>query len=312
MELVLPPAPDYARPEFWAFAPGNPVSVANRSRPADVFFLPGTLLSGFGPLYYDVTDPAHRALARRPFRTQASVFAAAGDIFQPHVRQVSMEVNMLPRPDLEAAYALPVGDTVAAFLHYLRVWNQGRPFLLAGHSQGAILMLGLMKAVLADSAVASRLVAAYLIGCSVTAADLAVHPFLRLAERADDTGVIITYNTLARGATRGLTLLPGALCVNPLNWTTGPEYASADRHLGMVKFDEQGEIVREIPHFTDAWIDPSCGGLIVGADAAQPAPPQAGAAADWFPVGDLHRYNLSFFYRNLEANALQRVKAFIG
>lgn len=323
MNPAVPASPRYASPDAWAFVPEHPEAPA---KPVDVFFAPGTLLSGIGPVYFDPAHPEQRLLARRPRLTQASAFAsgpASGNIFQPHCRQVSMEMNMLPRAELEAAYEVPCADMRAAFTHYLEHWNHGRPFVLAGHSQGAILLLELMKSALADPAVYSRLVAAYLIGYSVTRKDLAAHPGMRLAAGPDDTGVIVTYNTLAKGATRGLTLLPGALCVNPLNWVSTPDYAPADLHLGMVEFDDTGVFVREEPRFTDAWIDPDLGALMVGVceerrsaflggASAQTCSPAAGqTGGDYFPPGDLHRHNISFFYRNLQENVQRRASAWL-
>lgn len=313
MNIAVPAAPDYASDMAWAFTPEHP---DHPEKAVDVFFAPGTLLSGAGLIYFDPADPDHRALARRPRLTQASAFAAAGNIFQPHCRQVSMEMNLLPAPELMKAYAVPCADIQAAFHHYLERWNQGRPFILAGHSQGAIVLLELMKNTLADPELCSRLVAAYIIGYSVTAADLAAHPGMRLASGPDDTGVIVTYNTLAKGGTRGLTLLPGALCVNPLNWVNTPDYAPAGLHLGMVEFDDEGRFVREVPRFTDAWIDPALGALVVGVcDLTAPELTDGGvcsaAPGDYFPPGDLHRRNISFFYRNLEENARRRAHAWL-
>lgn len=317
MNIAVPVAPDYASERAWAFVPECPERPA---KAVDVFFAPGTLLSGAGTVYFDPADPGHRALARRPRLTQASAFAAAGNIFQPHCRQVSMEMNLLPVAELMQAYAVPCEDMQNAFRHYLAHWNQGRPFILVGHSQGAILLLELMKSVLADPDVCSRLVAAYLIGYSVTPADLAAHPGMKLASGPDDTGVIVTYNTLAKGASEGLTLLPGALCVNPLNWVNTPEYAPAELHLGMVEFDDEGTLVREVPRFTDAWINPALGALVVGVcDLAAPELSDGGGSCssapggpgDYFPPGDLHRRNIAFFYRNLEENSRRRARAWL-
>lgn len=317
MNIAVPAVPDYASERAWAFVPEHP---ERPEKAVDVIFAPGTLLSGAGAGYYDPADPGHCALARRPRLTQASAFAAAGNIFQPHCRQVSMAMNLLPAPELMEAYAVPCADIQSAFRHYLARWNQGRPFILAGHSQGAILLLELMKSALADPDVCARLAAAYLIGYSVTPADLAAHPGMKLATGPDDTGVIVTYNTLAKGASRALTLLPGALCVNPLNWVNTPDYAPAGLHLGMVEFDDEGRFVREISRFTDAWIDPALGALVVGVcDLAAPelsdgggrCSATPGGPGDYFPPGDLHRRNISFFYRNLEENARRRASAWL-
>ncbi len=81
MNIAVPAAPDYASDMAWAFTPEHP---DHPEKAVDVFFAPGTLLSGAGLVYFDPANPGHRVLARRPRQTQASTFAAAGNIFQPH------------------------------------------------------------------------------------------------------------------------------------------------------------------------------------------------------------------------------------
>ncbi len=321
MNLYQPSAPDYAESACWAALPehvrgkagvGEVSAEVSPLAAADVFYLTGTLLHGAGPGFFDPSNPAHRALAVRHVRTQASAFAKAGHIFMPHIRQLSMETHFLPEEERKKAFALPLQDAERAFRHYLEHWNKERPFLLAGHSQGAIILLELMKRLFGEPEIYRRLVAAYILGFTVTKQDLAAHSNMRLASSADDTGVIITYNTLSRSGTKALTLHPGALCVNPLNWTNGPEYAPREMHLGMVKFDVDGREHHDVPHLTDAWIDPSLGALVVGASELEPAQGSATGIGAFFPPGDLHRLNITLFYRNLEENAARRVRAFLA
>jgi len=50
--------------------------------------------------------------------------------------------------------------------------GQARPFILAGHSQGSNLLLMLLERRFGDAALREQLVAAYVIGWSVTAEDM--------------------------------------------------------------------------------------------------------------------------------------------
>jgi len=66
-----------------------------------------------------------------------------------------------------------------------------------------------------------RMIAAYCIGISITSDFLAKHPFLKFAQRADDTQVIISYNTDAPGVTEANPIVnTNALVINPLSWTS--------------------------------------------------------------------------------------------
>ena len=71
----------------------------------------------------------------------------------------------------------------------------GAPFFIAGHSQGSLNLLEVMKEQFHDQKLNSKLVAAYLIGYSVTDDDLEQYPWLKIAKSENDLGVIITYNT---------------------------------------------------------------------------------------------------------------------
>jgi hypothetical protein len=140
---------------------------------------------------------------------------------------------------------------------------------------------------------------------SITPDDLKRYPWLKIAQRADDTGVVITYNTQAPGATGSPVLRAGAACVNPLNWTTEPIPADKSLNLGAVFFNEEtNEIEREIPHYAGAQIDEKTGAL-------NTTPPEKLPLGN-FPDGVYHRYDYAFWYRNLEANVATRVKAYLA
>ena len=97
------------------------------------------------------------------------------------------------------------------------------------------MLLELLKREFTTRSLQEKLVAAYLIGFSVTDRDLGVNPFLKIAQSENDTGVIITYNTGTTKYKKPLPIiLPGTYCVNPLNWKTTCEYASSEEHLGAV------------------------------------------------------------------------------
>jgi hypothetical protein len=86
-------------------------------------------------------------------------------------------------------------DVYAALDYYFEHYNQGRPFILAGHSQGSmILKIALQDYFLEHGEYLERMVAAYVLGYSITTDNLKANPSLRFAEGADDTGVIVSWN----------------------------------------------------------------------------------------------------------------------
>ena len=93
-------------------------------------------------------------------------------------------------------------------------------------------LINLMRKHFNDPDLQKRLVAAYLIGYSVTKDDLKKYPWMKLAQGENDTGVIITYNTEGADAGPSPVLLPGAGAINPLNWRTDSTPGDRDANLG--------------------------------------------------------------------------------
>ena len=98
------------------------------------------------------------------------------------------------------------------------------------------LLAGYMKA---NPTVQARMVAAYVIGFSITQQYLDANPHLGFATGPDDTGVIVSYNTeapdVAVGANPVLSTTGIGLVMNPLSWSRDETYVPANdpRNLGV-------------------------------------------------------------------------------
>lgn len=314
--MKIPHALDYNKITSWFSAPAEYATDIIHSQTqensklcpplADVFFIHGTVLHEEGKKYLDPANPTHRDLPLYPRQAHASCFEKCARVFQPHYRQLSLEVHFDTWDTVKQSYYVPIGDIINAFAAYMTNWNKGRPIIIAGNSQGSILALELLKHLHENGETFNNLIAAYIIGFTVTPDDLE-QCGLSLSQSFNDTQCIITYNSLAQGGTEALTLLPNALCTNPLNWRTDSEYADKILHLGSFEFDSNKDEnkTKKLPEYTDTWIDTKTGGLIVGAYTLENTPPRP-----FFPIGDLHTYNYPLFYRNIESNALARTKAY--
>ena len=62
-----------------------------------------------------------------------------------YYRQVGLESFKMPLADFLEASRKPYQDVKDAFYYYLEHYNEGRPFILAGHSQGSAMLLELMR-----------------------------------------------------------------------------------------------------------------------------------------------------------------------
>ncbi len=99
---------------------------------------------------------------------QAARFNAVCRVFAPVYRQLTISALLnagdIGPDDFEPAYA----DVLDAFRHYLAQHNDGRGFLLLGHSQGSVHLIRLLKEeVEAEPALHDRMIAAYLLGMTV-------------------------------------------------------------------------------------------------------------------------------------------------
>ncbi|WP_328590921.1 DUF3089 domain-containing protein [Methanofollis fontis] len=274
----------------------------------DVFYVYPTVSSNSSG-FMDIESTEERALAQGIFTAQASVYESHANVFAPYYRQMSTQVTMGPdelATDTEE-FKRGAADVERAFDYYITNLNQGRPFIIAGHSQGTMALIELIKNRFGDDEdLRTRLVAAYLIGYTVTDADLE-KAGLTAAMGANDTGVVITYNTQSPTSEGGPMLMEGAHCINPLTWRTDDEYAPASMNLGARFYnDTTGEFIREVEHYSDARINAKTGAL-------QTTIPE-GEDLDIGPYteGVYHRYDYAFWYRNLEENVGDRIDAYLN
>ena len=296
----LPAAPDYAQAESWAFLPAGQMD-----KPVDVFYVYPTIFGGDGPTRMDITDEDLRHKADVQILINTGVFTDTANLFAPYYRQASIEVVWMNEQEGEALLSDGYHDVISAFEYYMEHYNNGRPFILAGFSQGSMALLELMKAEFNNPQWQKQLVAAYLIGYSVTPEDLAKYPWLKMAQGKADTGVIVSYNTQLPHSGQSFVLKKGALGINPVNWKTDGTVAPAAEHKGAVIFNAvTGEVLEEVPHLSDAYLEAESGALVVQVD-----PVKYNASQAVFPAGVLHMYDYMFFYNNLKENAARRAAA---
>ena len=304
--LAMPPlgistasvAPDYARPEGWLAKPIAPAA------PVDVFFVYPTVLFNDTDWIMDTKRPDMRAAAKTSLDTQAIVFEGQANVYAPLYRQ--MNIAGLGLSDTEAAPLQKIvhSDVWRALNHYLKYENNGRPFFLAGHSQGSMILADLMLEHWGAIGAENRLIAALLLGWSLTSEDLASNPAVQMCDKSNRTGCVISYNTMAKGRQSvAPTLKSGALTVNPLSWSMDGVLVPATKNLGAVFFDAAGAPTT-YPHFTSAQIVNS--GLIVQPENVDLVTVKGGH----FPAGVYHSFDYSLFSENLKANIAERIEAF--
>ena len=310
---IIPAEPDYTNDYAWVSKPEDV------SKSVDVFYVYPTIYTGTDPVNMDISDLDMRAFANGLLTAQAGVYSPYANLFAPFYRQQSAATqSMEANNGGNDAFADPIfrvgyEDVERAFDYYIENLNEGRPFIIGGHSQGSMIVIELLRNRLDDPDLQKLLVAAYPIGYSVTKTDLENYPWMKLATGETDTGVIITFNTQGPDAGDSPVLLTGAVAINPLNWKTDATPAGRETNIGAIFFnDSTGELIESVPNFAGAYIDTNTGALI--ATDIQPV------ESDEIDLEDLgrwsdevyHMFDYSFFYENLKENVGKRIDAYWG
>lgn len=310
---LTPPAPDYSRVEYWAALPSikdKADELPKRSKglkdlqaeaKADVFFVHPTIYTYEPTTKYiwngDVTDAElNRKVDESTILNQASVFNAAGKIYAPRYRQAHFFCYYTSqKKDATQAFDLAYNDVKSAFEYYLTHYNQGRPIIIAAHSQGTQHAKRLLKEYFDGKPLHKQLVIAYLIGMPTPA-----NYFKQIlpAISPEQTGGFATWCTYAKD------YYPleyeyeqyKSLVVNPLTWDTTSVYAERKLNKGGVglgyKMTSTG-VVDAQRHEGMLWIGKP---HILGAGLLH--------TKNWH-VAD---YNL--FWMNVRENAVLRVETF--
>jgi hypothetical protein len=331
-EQPAPLASDaYDGPDMWYARPGivrgNPAlwtplgapQQAPAARRAAIFFIhPTSYFAAFNTAKWNMplTDRDGSATAINFLKGQASPFAIAGDVWAPRYRQAHLGAFLTAQPEagkaLDAAYA----DVALAFAAFLRA-NPDGPVILAGHSQGSLLLLRLLREKVAGSPVAGRVVAAYVVGWPVsTTADIpalglpgctrraeagCILSWQSFAEPADPSGVLAVYEAgpgFAGQPRKGTKML----CVNPLTGSANSA-AAASQNLGTLVDNAAGMPDRLVPRAVPARCD-ARGFLLIG------DPPTVGAAT--LPGNNYHVYDYALFWENVRRDASERLSTYLS
>jgi pimeloyl-ACP methyl ester carboxylesterase len=267
---------------------------------ADVFFLhPTTFTKKKDKHIANAAINDHFINAKTDYSSilyQASVFNQSCRVFAPRYRQAHIH-NFFSTDTLSAAKAfdLAYDDIRKSFLYYLQHWNNGKPLIIAGHSQGALLAERLLKEFFEEKDLQNKLVAAYIIGWPVPAGYFSSLPMCRDSLQQ---GCVISWRTFRKGYVPPYLKneKDPALATNPLTWKTDSIPASKLLNKGSVltKFN------KVYPHTTDARLKK---GLL---NVKKPKFPWSFL----YFTRNYHIADINLFYLNIRENVNQRIKGY--
>jgi hypothetical protein len=308
----IPPPPNYSLPTHWAALPTKKDaadSVPKKSilkdlqatAQADVFFIYPTIFIKEPQNKYlwnaDVNDAdLNHLIQTSTILNQATIFNGPCRVYAPYYRQAHLYAFYTSeKGDAVGALNLAYEDVKASFEYYLKNFNQGRPIIIASHSQGSYHGMRLLQDYFDGKELQKQLVAAYLIGRAIKPDTF---KNIRPTEKPDEVGVWASWNTFGRNyfPDNYKSYFKGSLSTNPLLWNTSDALATKELNTGGVAFK-----FTFAPQLTDAqnhegilWIH------------------RPNIKGSWLVKNkNWHRADMNFFYMNIRENAALRIEKFL-
>ncbi|MBI5915816.1 MAG: DUF3089 domain-containing protein [Bacteroidetes bacterium] len=304
----VPSPPDYSNPDNWAAlptvsdmadrTPGTGFQDLQATAQVDVFFMHPTIFTEKSDKSWNASltdNELNQDVDESTILFQASAFNGAGRVYAPRYRQAHYRCYFSKdKASSEQALELAYQDMKAAFEYYLQHYNQGRPIILAAHSQGTQHGKRLLAEFFDEKPLKNKLVTAYLVGWPILRD---TYKTLPPCETPDQTGCICSWRSFIYGyQPRIPTLGDNFLVTNPLTWTTDKTPAPKTLNEGTVLRD----LEKVYPQIADAQAHD---GILWVHKPKFPG-------SFFFRLKNYHIADYNLFYVNVRKNAQRRVDAF--
>lgn len=306
-EMETPAAPDYSKPESWAahpdrkdsadaIVPGSGFTDVQATSPVDVFFIHPTIYNSDKGWNASLQDASLMAqIQKSTLRYQASIFNGVGRVYAPHYREATLGTfYQKDKRNLASALGVAYSDVRNSFEYYLAHENEGRPIIIATHSQGTVHGIRLMREFFDGKDLGRQLVAAYLPGWMVPVDTFKV---LRPCASPAETGCVCSWLTFQEGfLPEWFDTTHALVTVNPVTWQNDHVRAQQSAAKGAVlwKFDLHPGIVDPVALNGAVWIH-------------KPDIP-----GKWlYTSKNYHTGDYNLFYQDVRENAVLRRDAFL-
>jgi hypothetical protein len=231
---------------------------------------------------------------------QASIFNAAGRVFAPYYRQAHISsyfpVSQTDTIEAKEAFELAYNDIKKAFENFLQVWNEGRPIIIASHSQGTTHAKRLMKEFFDGKPLQQKLVAAYLVGMPV---EPNWFSNINSCVKPNQTGCYCSWRTYRKDYKPDYVEREKyvATVTNPLSWDIDKPTVS--------RSENRGSILRNF-NKTVEWV---VGAEVSGGVLWTERPRFFGSIL--YTTKNYHIADFNFYYLSVRENASLRVASFL-
>ena len=272
-------------------------------------------LAVFGDLVADSTGMVH-----------SGVFNSIARIFTPRYRQMSIWGFMVDKHDLRKREAMDFAakDLDRAFQHFLKIQN-GKPFILAGHSQGSMLLCQLIKRNIRKDFLFDQLIVSYLVAADLSDGDCG--DVVRECSHPSQLGCFVHYNVLIENGDRNRFIIAeptkNLSCVNPISFNSDNSSIPARDNPGSRPFLRPLEVLKSIYNrfvLKNATLLNFMSKLEPGLFGARcdqgivwinPSDATGFWTTGLFPGKNLHGGETSLFYLSTRLNANHRVETYL-
>lgn len=301
--------PDYNDLNYWASHPAKkdfadlvPKDDHEDIKPSpdiDIFFVHPTTYTGKkieGRMNALLTDEKlNQQTDKSTIQFQASIFNRVGNVYAPRYRQAHLSTfYSKDRKAAKEVFDLAYSDVATAFDYYIQFENKGKPFIIASHSQGTVHASRLIRDKIDGKTLQKQLVTAYLVGMPVKK-----NAFENITpcQSPTETGCFTSWRAFQTDYIPDNALIGDSLVVqNPITWTTDEAYAP--------KEESKGAVLRNFnkifPQIVDAQIH---NGILW---ISKPKFPWSFL----FTRKNYHVVDMNFFYKDIQHNCIDRVKAY--
>lgn len=294
---------DYSNKDHWLILPEHNetilqpyISDSSLISYADVFYLYPTVFTDKKNKDWNVSidDEEQQTKAIRVTRLQSSAWAESGRMFVPYYTQANIRSYTALESGGRKALLKAYKDVKEAFSYYLKNYNNGRPIIIAGHSQGSTHGMLLLKDFFDGTKLQEQLVCAYLPGIGLHENEFESIPFLKNEIK---TGGFVSWNTFKRRykTKKFKEWYEGKATINPVTWDQ-QKYADRQLHQGFLFWDNKMYEQSFHTHLENGavWI-------------SLPHVPFRSLA---WKLDDYHVGDINLFWKDIQKNAKNRVRAY--
>ena len=150
---------------------------------------------------------------------QASAYNGCCSVYAPHYRQASI-YSYFGSDELRAeVHNFVYQDVKKSFEYFIKNFSNGRPFIIASHSQGTHHSIRLLAEEIDSSDLYPRMVGAYIIGGMISKDRMNSMKNIGVCESAEQLGCLVHWDTMnVAQINKDLPVYSNNICVNPITW----------------------------------------------------------------------------------------------